>query len=155
MKVINIANKFIDIYNKKNKDLSHKKLQKLVYLAYGFYLVLENKKLFNEKIEAWNHGPGCRDLYYEIKKVNIDSYCIKTIINNESDVDMTEELEKVSVYIEKNFGHYEADALEKITHLPSSAWYKVQQNNEDQIELQDSDIRSEIMFLINKGNKRE
>ena len=37
--------------------MSNLKLQKLVYYAQGFALVLLEKPLFPERIEAWIHGP--------------------------------------------------------------------------------------------------
>ena len=49
---------FIVAYSVDNKiDLTHKKLQKLLYYAHGFYLVIEKKPLFDAKLEAWKYGP--------------------------------------------------------------------------------------------------
>lgn len=39
------------------------KLQKIVYYSQAYHLVMENKALFNNKIEAWRNGPVVRDLY--------------------------------------------------------------------------------------------
>lgn len=54
--------------------MSHKKLQKIVYYAYGWTLALLNEnvdslqnKLFPNRIEAWVHGPVVPDLYHEYK----------------------------------------------------------------------------------------
>lgn len=43
------------------------KMQKLVYYAYSWTLVKNNKKLFEEKIEAWPSGPVVPSLYRELK----------------------------------------------------------------------------------------
>ena len=45
------------------KDLTAMKLQKLVYYSQAWNLVWEDAPLFNEKIEAWEKGPVCPDLY--------------------------------------------------------------------------------------------
>ena len=47
--------------------ISNLKLQKLVYYSQGFTLAMTNEPLFNEKIEAWDHGPVVPDLYHEYK----------------------------------------------------------------------------------------
>ena len=47
--------------------ISNLKLQKLVYYAQGFTLAVTGKPLFNEEIEAWQHGPVVPDLYHKYK----------------------------------------------------------------------------------------
>ena len=43
--------------------ISNMKLQKLVYYAQGFALAITGKPLFQEDIEAWEHGPVAPALY--------------------------------------------------------------------------------------------
>ncbi len=46
--------------------MTHKKLQKLCYYAQVWHLaLLEGKKLFDDDIEAWVHGPVIPELYRE------------------------------------------------------------------------------------------
>lgn len=52
------------------ENVTNKKLQKLVYYAYAWYIVFFNdspdrieNRLFNNRIEAWIHGAVCPDLY--------------------------------------------------------------------------------------------
>ena len=47
--------------------MSNLKLQKLVYYVQGFALVLLDKPLFPQCIEAWIHGPVVPALYHEYK----------------------------------------------------------------------------------------
>jgi uncharacterized phage-associated protein len=47
--------------------MSNLKLQKLMYYAQGFSLVLFNKPLFPERIEAWIHGPVIPAVYHKYK----------------------------------------------------------------------------------------
>lgn len=52
----------------KDGDLvSPLKMQKLVYYAYVWTLVKNNRKLFGENIEAWPSGPVVPSLYQELK----------------------------------------------------------------------------------------
>ncbi|BBF23599.1 Panacea domain-containing protein [Sutterella megalosphaeroides] len=48
--------------------ISNLKLQKLVYYAQGFCLAMYGRPLFNERIDAWQHGPVCPALYHKYKE---------------------------------------------------------------------------------------
>lgn len=55
-------------------SMSHKKLQKMVYYAYSWTLALLNEdvnelryRLFDDRIEAWVHGPVVPSLYQEYR----------------------------------------------------------------------------------------
>lgn len=57
------------------KSMSPKKLQKMVYYAYSWTLALLNEdvndlryRLFNDRIEAWVHGPVVPSLYQEYRR---------------------------------------------------------------------------------------
>ena len=63
-----IANWFLSNIDRESGDsITHLKLQKLLYYAQAWYMVLtENESepiLFEEKIEAWTHGPVVREVY--------------------------------------------------------------------------------------------
>lgn len=47
---------------------SNLKLQKLLYYAQGLHLALYNEPLFNEQIEAWQHGPVVPHVYRTFKR---------------------------------------------------------------------------------------
>lgn len=64
----NIAEYFLVLADEDAGDLiSNLKLQKLCYFAQGFHLAIYNRPLFEEKIEAWMHGPVVTKLYHEYK----------------------------------------------------------------------------------------
>lgn len=44
-------------------DVSNKKLQKLAYYVYAWYMTFYGVKIANMEFEAWEHGPVCRKLY--------------------------------------------------------------------------------------------
>lgn len=59
-----VADYFLAHCDEESGDIiSNLKIQKLTYYAQGFSLVLLGKPLFNEKIEAWMHGPVVPELY--------------------------------------------------------------------------------------------
>ena len=47
-------------------ELSHKKLQKLLYYTQAWSLAWEDKPLFNSVIEAWDYGPVIPEVYNAI-----------------------------------------------------------------------------------------
>ncbi|CRI58982.1 putative phage-associated protein [Pseudomonas sp. TE6288] len=59
---IDVANYFLTLEGETG-EISNLKLQKLVYYAQGFSLALLGAPLFEERIEAWMHGPVVADLY--------------------------------------------------------------------------------------------
>src|SRR5437870_4490658 len=63
-----VANYFLELAKKEGKTLNPMQLQKLVYFAHGWYLVLFGQPLVQEDIQAWSYGPVIPSLYGEFKK---------------------------------------------------------------------------------------
>ena len=66
---INVAKYFLLKSNPEIGDtISNLKLQKLLYLAQGFFLAIYGEPLFPEHIEAWTHGPVVPEIYRRFKR---------------------------------------------------------------------------------------
>lgn len=64
-----VAEYFLTSVDDESGDsLSNLKLQKLVYYAQGYHLAMHEKPLFEEQIEAWQHGPVVPELYHAYKQ---------------------------------------------------------------------------------------
>ena len=107
-KVLDVAKFFLE----KENFMTHKKLQKLVYYAYAWYMVRNNqpgerlmRKLFEGRIEAWVHGPVCRELYDRYSSLN--KYVAQALSTSEKDL-----LEKIWLI----YGKYTGAELENLTH---------------------------------------
>jgi len=111
---LSIAEYFIDKANKEKRVITNKKLQKLVYYAQAWSLVLKNKKLFDEKIEAWVHGPAIKSLYAKYKSFGFNP------IQKEVDASFLENLpsesKKILDSIWSVYGGLDAEYLEMLTH---------------------------------------
>ena len=60
---------FLIVYSAKQScPISNLKLQKLLYFAQCYALISENRKLFDEPIEAWAFGPVVPDVYILYKQ---------------------------------------------------------------------------------------
>ena len=62
-----IANYFLKRADSEGLEITILKLLKLVYIGYGWVLALTDRKLFEEDIQAWQHGPVIPSLYNEFK----------------------------------------------------------------------------------------
>lgn len=92
--------------------LTNLKLQKLLYYAQGCHLAIFDKPLFEESIEAWEHGPVVPEVYHQFKA------CGRRPIEDTfgDDVSLSDEAaEFLNVVLEK-FGQYSASRLVGMTH---------------------------------------
>lgn len=95
--------------------ISNLKLQKLCYYALGFYLAITGKRLFDNDIEAWQHGPVVRELYNkyheykaEILPISEDFYSDKIKPENmELLEDIYERYDQFSAWKLRNMTHAE------------------------------------------------
>jgi uncharacterized phage-associated protein len=55
----------------KRGQMSHLKLQKLLYLIEGYHLAYFDKSIISDDFEAWVHGPVSRTLYSQLKDLSI------------------------------------------------------------------------------------
>ncbi|EAC4425335.1 DUF4065 domain-containing protein [Listeria monocytogenes] len=103
-----------------SKDsMTHKKLQKLLYYAYSWTLTLMNDdkedlkfRLFDEKIEAWVHGPVIPKIYQNYKYHEYN-----TIFKINKEVDLGDkDVEGILEQVLEVYGEYDGNELESITH---------------------------------------
>ena len=148
------ANYIIENINKNNiEDLTNLKLQKLLYFAYGVHLSLFNQKLFDSKIEAWQHGPVVPDVYQEFKsfgknKINSSSRAVilKNDYSGEIEIPMINEISQEniakSLFIAcASYGDKSAwDLVEMLHHGDKSAWKKHYNQNKKGVIIPYEDI---------------
>ena len=113
------AQRIADFFTKKAMDNSYKgenmtplKVQKLLYYAYAWMYSLQKKKIFNDKIEAWGHGPVVPDVYHELKGCRY-----RPIDEFKTDPELlSSELKGYLNTIWHSYGGYSATALSDMTH---------------------------------------
>lgn len=101
------------------ESMTPKKIQKLVYYAYSWTLALLNDdvndlrvKLFDNRIEAWVHGPVVPDLYREYR-----AYGWQDIPKLATyDVDFPEDVLDILNQVWTVYGPLSANQLELISH---------------------------------------
>jgi uncharacterized phage-associated protein len=103
---------FVIAFSHEHGDpVSNLKLQKLLYYAQAWFLAIYDKPLFDERIEAWVHGPAVPPVYGDFKKWSWQPINCEVAFP-ELDARIKEHLEEVmDVY-----GGMSAYELEKLTH---------------------------------------
>ena len=130
-----IANHFLDAAKSEHMPITHLKLQKLVYLAHGWYLgITEDPLIEDEYAEAWQHGPVFPSLYQLFKtfrnkpiKENAlavvergDAFALVEPRISPRDHDTNRCLDRIwEVY-----KHYTAGQLSSLTHQEGSPWHQ-------------------------------
>ena len=89
-------------------------MQKLLYYAQGWHLALEGSPLFTDNVEAWAHGPVCKEVYHAYKSYGWDSVPFTTPAAKLTDVTKT-----FIAKIWNAYGQYSGKALEEMTHAES------------------------------------
>lgn len=103
--------------------MTHKKLHKLCYYAQAWNLVLNNKPIFNNSIEAWVHGPVVKSLYpkYAGYAYNlIPKACIEQNIFDKKTL-------KTLCFVYNAYKEFDGDDLERFTHL-EAPWLEARAN---------------------------
>ncbi|CAM8505744.1 TPA: Panacea domain-containing protein [Morganella morganii] len=112
-----VADYFLSRCDDESGDtISNMKLQKLVYYAQGFSLALLGHPLFENKIEAWMHGPVVPDLYHQYKSHGNCALPAPESVDeskfSEDELDLLNEVWDV-------FGQFSAWKLRNMTHEES------------------------------------
>ena len=163
-----IANYFLWRAWEEGIEITPLKLIKLVYIAYGWNLVLnkDRSKLFEERIEAWKYGPVIPSVYHEFKK-----FGKKPIPQNEyaSILDMktwkldsvpmvdNDDVEVLNILSAEwnNYKYKNGEDLISITHDLDGAWDKAYNNGEGvNSVLNEDDIKERAFDGISKYLKK-
>lgn len=113
LKAQDVGRYFLYLANQEKKPITNKKLQKLVYYAQAWSLVLNDKKLFNEPIEAWVHGPAIRSLYVQYKQFGFEP--IREEVKPDT-VNFSIKTKELLNSVWKIYGKMDARYLEALTH---------------------------------------
>ncbi len=155
MKALEVARYFITL-NKEQCldepiDLSKLKLQKLLYYAQGYYTALFNKPLFEENIEAWEHGPVIREVYDALKHIEGIYIPTNTYAMSDSEIDLLDKNAKELIEdVFSVMGQYSAWKLRERTHNESPWENNYEKGQNKLIPLED--IKSYFKPYVNVQN---
>lgn len=117
-----IANTFIRKAREEGRgDLTPMKLLKLVYIAQGWSLGINNQPLFAEEVEAWKYGPVIPALYHQIKKYR--SRPIEAELPQLTQGEhIHEDDQRLLDRVWETYGQHDGITLSSITHQPGTPW---------------------------------
>jgi uncharacterized phage-associated protein len=124
---VEVANSFIARFGG-STDLTHMKLQKLVFFADGWQLGFSNLPLVNERPQVWRYGPVFKSLYNALtgygntpikKPVVLNPFTGATPIIEQNDADNDSRLID---WIWNKYGRYSAMDLSRETHAAGTPW---------------------------------
>jgi uncharacterized phage-associated protein len=151
-----IAEYFIAKACAEDGKMTQKKLQKMLYYAQSWFLVFEGEKLFDDKIEAWLHGPAIYAIYQEYKSFGF--FHIKKEINNDLISKLSNSTKKFLDDVWKIYGKYDADYLELLSHN-EEPWQKAREGvgefNASKNEISPASMKKfygDLLLSLNKSN---
>ena len=122
---ITIANCFLDLAEQDSESLTPMKIQKLVYIAHGWHLGLNEKPLVSEQVEAWNWGPVFPKLYHTFKHYGRKAITHKATDRNRFGISSSKVSDETWDFLDAvwdEYHKYTGIQLAKLTHEPASPW---------------------------------
>jgi uncharacterized phage-associated protein len=95
-------------------DMTHFKLQKMLYYAQAWYLAMHDERLFDNAFEGWVHGPVCREIYDRFRHLGWSPIAVEDAASTTIPFD-----EEISAFLDEVwevYGQYTAAKLEQMTH---------------------------------------
>ena len=138
------------------KSTTNKNLQQLVYYAYAWVLTLLNIKLFNNRIEAWLHGPAIPDIYAIYKEYGWDNI---PLIDEFDESIFTDDILDVFEAVIDTYGDIDTDDLESVMRrelpwLKARKDYKIFDSGCTN-QLSDEDIKTYYKELYEENQRNE
>lgn len=117
-----VANRFLELAQRKGQSLTPLQLMKLVYIAHGWMLGIHRRPLIADPIEAWKFGPVIPRLYRSIKGYGANPITkpLSLLFGKEDSLDEAE-----ADIIEQTFDIYgglSGIRLSALTHKPGTPW---------------------------------
>ncbi|MCM3412672.1 Panacea domain-containing protein [Metabacillus litoralis] len=95
------------------------KLQKLLYYCQGWHMAFsKGEPLFDENLEAWEHGPVAPEIYFKYKKhryLTIPKETFENKTKKDKSIFSKRQLEIINTVWE-SYGQFDGKYLEELTH---------------------------------------
>jgi uncharacterized phage-associated protein len=142
---LNVANFFINKSVADGKPITPLKLQKLVYIAHGWWLAFKNDKLIEEPVFAWDYGPVIPQIYHEFKIFG--SNPIGYLAPGYDCVKDDEEVAGFLDSIWRSYGRFKGSELSAMTHKKGTPWSNAFSPGEKGIIIPTESIREHYVSL--------
>jgi uncharacterized phage-associated protein len=144
-----IANEFLKL---KNGPANQMWLQKLVYMAHGWNLAINDAPLVSGRIEAWDGGPVMRLIWEHIRDFGRNASGLFGKSSDEPFVaDLSERERAVIEHVWKRYGGYTGQQLSDMTHQEGTPWSNAYFGRGRNARLLDDDIKQHFTDLALAG----
>lgn len=116
-----VANYFIDVF--KDNPVTQLRVMKFVYYAQGHALARLDRPLFNEDIQAWEHGPVVKSAYKTLSP-NGNKKIMSPIGNYSAGVFSEDEI-RILRSVAMTYGKFSTADLISMCHEMNGPWSKV------------------------------
>jgi uncharacterized phage-associated protein len=149
---VDIAKWFINSTDRESgDDITHLKVQKLVYYAQGWAIALLKKPLFAEDLQAWAHGPVAVSVWDQFKDLRWESLPPQKITRK-----IANEPALLLDAVNDRYGIFSAKRLERMTHA-ESPWKNARKGLPPEARstaiISKEDIEAHFTGLIKKSGK--
>ncbi len=127
-----IAKYFLSRSIADNIPVTNLKLQKLIYMAHGFYLAVTDQPLLSNPVECWPYGPVINDTYHEYKNFGNQTITIPQADFYKS-FNFDKETLSVLDFTWENCKNLDAIQLSNWTHIDGSPWKRTMDENKNEI----------------------
>lgn len=115
-----VANEFIRLAKEQDKQLTNMQLQKLVFLAQGYFLAIFDEPLHIHNTHAWQWGPVIPKLYKSLQKYG--SSFVNEILPTSDQITTDSNEADIINAVWENYGHYSGAQLSALTHRDKTPW---------------------------------
>ena len=117
---IDVAKYIVAVANERHLSINMTKVQKLLYIAYGFFLVVKGYRLTNEHPQTWPYGPVFpttrnKLLKVDLYSINMNDECLSKLKDDN-------DLKSLTALVFNNFGEWSAAKLTEWSHSDGSPW---------------------------------
>jgi len=129
-------------------------IQKLVYIAHGWNLAINDQPLVDELPQAWDNGPVFRSIWNHIRDNGYGGeHCtlIEPFDGDEISADLLKSERQVIDHVWRKYGHLRAIDLSRMTHEPGTPWAQAYLGRGRNAELDNPVIRQHFIELALAG----
>lgn len=115
-----LANEIIKRTLADGGEITHLKVQKLVYYCEAWMLAIHGRSIIRQDVQAWQYGPVIDDLYYSLR--HHKKAPITELIARASNVELDNDESDIVSRVYTQYGAKSAYNLSAMSHLKDSPW---------------------------------
>lgn len=145
-----IANEFLKLAG--NRPVNQMWLQKLVYMAHGWNLAINNTPLVAGRIEAWDGGPVMRKIWDQMRDLGRNANGLFGRASDEPyEAPLSSDEKAVVESVWRRYGGYTGRELSDMTHEEGTPWSNAYFGRGRNAKLLDDDIKQHFTELAIAG----